>query len=142
MATHISHSPEETEAFGAGLGRTTPAGVVVGLTGSLGAGKTRFVRGFARGLGITARIQSPTFALVHEYRGGRVPLYHLDLYRLDTMEQILGAGLDEYLEPRGAITIVEWYERWTGPAPLNLQRIRFDSRGETERVIEYDPACP
>src|SRR6516164_503623 len=113
MDTRISHSPAETEALGEAWGRSAQAGQVIGLSGDLGAGKTQFVKGFARGLGISARVQSPTFALVNEYLGGRLPLYHLDLYRLETAAQINSAGLDEYLSPDG-VTIIEWAERWFG----------------------------
>jgi tRNA threonylcarbamoyladenosine biosynthesis protein TsaE len=75
--------------------------MVLALCGELGAGKTQLVKGFARGLGIDSRVTSPTFALVNSYTGGRLPLFHLDLYRLATREQILAAGLDEYLHPVG-----------------------------------------
>ena len=84
---------------------------MIGLSGDLGAGKTQFVKGLARGLGIAARVHSPTFALVNIYAGGRLTLFHLDLYRLDTPEQIAAAGLEEYLRPAG-VTVIEWAERW------------------------------
>ena len=112
MATFISHSPEETAALGERWGRDAAPGWVIGLSGDLGAGKTQFVKGLARGLGITARVHSPTFALVNEYPGGRLPLAHLDLYRLDAPEQILAAGLEEYLRRPSGVTVVEWCERW------------------------------
>jgi tRNA threonylcarbamoyladenosine biosynthesis protein TsaE len=145
MATCISHSPAETEALGEAWGRSAEAGQVIGLSGDLGAGKTQFVKGFARGLGITARVQSPTFALVNEYSGGRLPLYHLDLYRLETVAQISSAGLDEYLSPDG-VTIIEWAERWFGECGSGASRIggqpqvrwvRFETIAETERRISY-----
>jgi len=113
MATFISHSPAETESLGETWGRSAQSGLVIGLSGDLGAGKTRLVKGLARGLGITARVYSPTFALVNIYEGGRLPLYHLDLYRMDTIDQILSAGLEEYLQPQG-VTVIEWAERWFG----------------------------
>ncbi len=113
MATFISHSPAETEALGEAWGRAVRAGLVIGLTGDLGAGKTRLVKGLARGLGVTSRVQSPSFTLVNIYEGGRLPLFHLDLYRLDTVRQIAAAGLEEYLRPAG-VTVVEWAERWFG----------------------------
>src|SRR6516225_3191356 len=113
MATYISHSPAETEALGETWGRVVESGLVIGLSGDLGAGKTQFVKGLARGLGITARVQSPSFALVNVYTGGRLTLFHLDLYRLDTREQIIGAGLEDYLHPAG-VTVIEWAERWLG----------------------------
>ena len=115
MATLISHSPAETIALGEQWGRAAESGLVIGLCGDLGAGKTQFVKGLARGLGITARVHSPTFALVNIYPGGRLTLFHLDLYRLDTREQIAAAGLEEYLNPAG-VTVIEWAERWFGEA--------------------------
>ena len=90
------------------------SGWLIGLSGGLGAGKTQLANGLARGLGAAARAPSPTFTLVHEYRGGRLPLFHLDLYRLATREQIIAAGLEPYLaRPRG-VAVVEWIERWLG----------------------------
>jgi tRNA threonylcarbamoyladenosine biosynthesis protein TsaE len=110
MATCTSHSPAETESIGEAWGREAQSGLVIGLCGELGTGKTQLVKGLARGLGITARVQSPTFALVNVYAGGRLRLFHLDLYRLDTPEQVFAAGLEEYLEPDG-VTVIEWAER-------------------------------
>ncbi len=149
MATLISHSPAETAALGERLGRVACSGQVFGLCGELGAGKTQFVKGLALGLGITARVQSPTFALVNVYAGGRLPLFHLDLYRLETREQIFGAGLEEYLHPAG-VTVVEWAERLLPadkdpssanlvphPAPL-LTWVNFETLSETDRRITYE----
>ena len=84
MATFISHSPAETETLGESFGRAAERGLVIALSGELGAGKTQLVKGLARGLGIAARVHSPTFTLVNEYAGGRLRLFHLDLYRLET----------------------------------------------------------
>src|SRR5579862_1319112 len=97
MATFISHSPAETAALGETWGREAKPGLVIGLAGDLGAGKTELVKGIARGLGVTDRVQSPTFALVNSYSGGRLRLHHLDLYRLESLDQILAAGLEDYL---------------------------------------------
>src|SRR5829696_6245321 len=97
VATVISRSPEETLAIGEQWGREAQRGWVIGLSGDLGAGKTQLVKGLARGLGSPARVHSPTFALLNEYEGGRVPLFHLDLYRLNNADQVLAAGLEEYL---------------------------------------------
>ena len=113
MATFISHSPAETESLGEAWGREARHGLVIALSGDLGAGKTQLVRGLARGLGCTSRVHSPTFTLVNTYEGGRLPLFHLDLYRLETMEQIHGAGVDEYLQPDG-VAVIEWAERMIG----------------------------
>jgi len=111
----FSHSPAETEALGEAWGRAAKPGLVIALTGDLGAGKTALVRGLARGLGCADRVHSPTFTLVNQYGGGRLPLCHLDLYRLDTPEQIRAAGLEEYLQPDG-VAVIEWAERLLGGA--------------------------
>jgi len=110
MATFISHSPAETEALGEKWGRAATKGLVLALTGELGAGKTQLVKGLARGLGVTSRVHSPTFTLVNEYAGGRIKLFHLDLYRLETPGQIRSAGLEEFLQPDG-VAVIEWAER-------------------------------
>jgi tRNA threonylcarbamoyladenosine biosynthesis protein TsaE len=120
MATHISYSAAETEQLGEAWGRAGQPGLVIGLRGDLGAGKTQLVKGLARGLGISARVHSPTFALVNVYTGGRLPLFHLDLYRLETLEQVLAAGLEEYLRPEG-VTVIEWAERW-----FQVERPKFE----------------
>ena len=138
MATHISHSVEQTEAIADELARSAPSGLVVGLSGDLGAGKTQFVRGFARGLGVTERIHSPTFELMHLYASGRMPLFHLDLYRLNTDEEIIAAGLTEYFEPQG-FTIIEWIERWRGRPPAQFLKIQIETLTETtRRIMIYD----
>src|SRR6204780_6014772 len=110
MATFISHSPAETESLGEKFGRAAQSGFVIALSGDLGAGKTQLVKGIARGLGISARVHSPTFTLANEYGGGRLKLFHLDLYRLETPEQILSAGIEDYLPPDGVL-VIEWAER-------------------------------
>ena len=121
MATYTSHSPDETAALGEQWGRAAESGWVIGLSGDLGAGKTQLVKGVARGLGIAARVHSPTFALVNIYTGGRLTLFHVDLYRLDTREQIAAAGLEEYLNPEG-VAVIEWAERWFGEGPQGKAR--------------------
>src|SRR5215210_6558708 len=110
MATLISHSPEETLAIGETWGREAQRGWVIGLSGDLGAGKTQLVKGIARGLGSLARVHSPTFTLLNEYEGGRLPLFHLDLYRLNSPEEIVGAGLEEYIIRPDGVAVVEWIE--------------------------------
>jgi len=146
MATSISNSPAETEALGESWGRTIERGWVIGLCGDLGAGKTQLVKGLARGLAIPARVHSPTFTLVNEYDGGRLRLFHLDLYRLDSFEQILQAGLEEYLNPAG-IAVIEWADRWfdsTDPAraterlPDRFRRVNIEVVSETARRISYE----
>ena len=138
-ATYISHSPAETEALGTEFGRAATSGLVVALNGDLGAGKTQFVRGLARGLDITARVHSPTFTLVNEYGGGRLRLFHLDLYRLETREQILSAGLEEFL-PADGVTVIEWAERIYDlrSAICDLKMVQIEIVGALERKIIYD----
>ncbi|MBM3840095.1 MAG: tRNA (adenosine(37)-N6)-threonylcarbamoyltransferase complex ATPase subunit type 1 TsaE [Verrucomicrobia bacterium] len=133
----ISHSPEETEEFAARVAAEAQSGWVIGLSGELGAGKTQFVKGLARGLGIKERVHSPTFALLNIYDRGRLPLFHLDLYRLESQDQIVNAGLEEYFSPRG-VSVVEWIERWQGPTPASFRQFRFEIVNETERRIVYD----
>ena len=144
MGTFISHSPVETESLGEQWGRDALPGLVIGLSGDLGAGKTQLVKGFARGLDITSRIHSPTFALINIYEGGRMPLFHLDLYRLETREQILGAGLEEYFKPDG-VAVIEWAERWFkeasgagGQGPGAVRRVTIETVSEMERRIVYE----
>jgi tRNA threonylcarbamoyladenosine biosynthesis protein TsaE len=145
MATFISHSPAETESLGERWGRAAQRGLVIGLSGDLGAGKTQLVKGLARGLGIAARVHSPTFTLVNEYGGGRLKLFHLDLYRLETRAQILSSGLEEYLQPDG-VAVIEWAERWFGKHPTsnlqpptsNVRFVEIEIVNETERRIVYE----
>jgi len=119
------------------------SGLVVGLCGDLGAGKTQLVQGIALGLGIARRVHSPSFTLVNIYAGGRLTLYHLDLYRLETAETFAAAGLEEYLTPRG-VTAIEWADRYLEGArklPPRLRWVRIESVNETERKISYEDTC-
>lgn len=143
MATFISNSPEQTEALGREWGGEAGEGWVIGLSGDLGAGKTQLVKGLARGLGSQVRVHSPTFTLVNEYGDGRLPIFHLDLYRLATPEEVRGAGLEEFLlRPRG-VAVVEWFERWeavgrVGPGRWRL--VRMTVLDERRREIVYEDA--
>ena len=139
MATFISHSPAETESLGERWGRAAQSGLVIGLSGELGAGKTQLVKGLARGLGIAARVHSPTFTLLNEYDGGRLRLLHLDLYRLESREQILSAGLHEFLPPDG-VAVIEWAERIYDLRFTihDLKKVRIEIVSEMERKIVYD----
>lgn len=131
MDTNISYSPDQTEALGEAWGRSARSGLVIGLIGELGAGKTQLVRGLARGLGCSERVHSPTFALLHEYTSGRFPLFHLDLYRLDTPAAIQAAGLEEYLcQPKG-ISVVEWIEHWL-PLPDSINDPRLGTAAPSD----------
>ena len=141
MATFISHSPAETESLGESWGREAQSGLVIALSGDLGAGKTQLVRGFARGLGVTTRVHSPTFTLVNEYNGGRMKLFHLDLYRLETPAQIHSAGIEDFLQPDG-VAVIEWAERmedgrWKMEGG-KIRKVRIEVLSETERRITYE----
>ena len=139
MPTLITNSAAETEDLGEHWGREAQRGWVFGLSGDLGAGKTQLVKGLARGLGIAARVHSPTFTLVNEYTGGRLRLFHLDLYRLETPAQITAAGLEEYLLPDG-VTVIEWAERMSNDAARTTtrRRVTLEILGETQRRITYE----
>lgn len=106
---YISNSAQETEALGERLAARLRPGDVIAYTGDLGAGKTAFTRGLARGLGVADRVTSPTFTIVNEYEGGRLPLFHFDLYRMDSPEELFDIGWEDYLA-RGGVCAVEWSE--------------------------------
>ena len=113
---YISNSPTETEALGEALAARLTAGTVVAFTGDLGAGKTAFTRGLARGLGVPDRVTSPTFAIVNEYEGGRLPLFHFDMYRLNSADDLFDIGWEDYLS-RGGVCAVEWSEQVADALP-------------------------
>ncbi len=117
---HQVASAEETMAFAQQLAGQLQVGTVIGLVGDLGAGKTHFVKGLARGLGSDSPVSSPTFTLVHEYSDGVCPLYHFDFYRVDHAQEIEGIGWDEYLDEAG-IVVVEWADRFPALMPQNTQ---------------------
>lgn len=127
----ITHSPMETEQLGQKLGQTLPAGTVIAYRGDLGAGKTAFTRGLARGLGITDPVTSPTYTIVNEYVSGRLPLFHFDMYRLHSADDLFDIGWDDYLE-RGGICAVEWSENVTeameDAITVTIQKIGEESR--------------
>ena len=142
MDTFISNSPEQTFAFGETCASHANAGSVFALRGDLGAGKTQWVKGFARGLGFTGRVLSPTFALLQTYSGGRHTLFHLDLYRLSSQAEIVNAGLDDYLFHPAGVTVVEWPERWFTDGgeervPKQWRCLRFEQTAELDRRITY-----
>ena len=105
----ITHSPAETEAVGAALGKILQPGMILAYRGDLGAGKTAFTRGLARGLGCSEIVTSPTYTIVNEYLSGRLPLFHFDMYRLATSDDLWDIGWEDYLE-RGGVCAVEWSE--------------------------------
>jgi len=136
MATIISHNPEETFALGIQCAASLRRGDVLALAGDLGAGKTQFSKGLAAGLGVECDVTSPTFTLIHEYPGGRLPLFHIDLYRLEDEEEVLGIGLDEYLEGDG-VTVIEWADKFSSLMPTGVRWIRFRVLEGDEREIAY-----
>jgi tRNA threonylcarbamoyladenosine biosynthesis protein TsaE len=129
----ISHNHEETQEFGKRLGKIAKPGDVYLLTGKLGAGKTCLTQGIVYGLGITEYAASPTFVLMREMQG-RLPLYHIDLYRLDNLDEIADLGLDDYFYSRG-LCVVEWAEKGLNILPIEHLRILIDIAGENERRL-------
>lgn len=131
---YLSHSPEETEQLGEQLGRTLRPGNVVAYRGDLGMGKTAFTRGLARGLGCTCRVTSPTFTIVNEYSGA-LPLFHFDMYRLDSSDELFDIGWEDYLS-RGGVCAVEWSERVEDALPEDALWVSFArGDGENDRII-------
>lgn len=131
-----THSETETEALGERLARCVPAGQVVALYGDLGAGKTAFVRGMARGLEIRERVSSPTFTVVNEYPGD-VPLFHFDMYRLRNADELYEIGWEDYL-CRNGICVTEWSENVEDALPEDCIRVRITRLNDTERQIEIE----
>ena len=131
---HYSKSPQETEALGQALVQKLAPGAVVAFSGDLGAGKTAFVRGMAQGLGITQRVTSPTFTIVNEY-SGTVPLFHFDMYRLGSSDELFDIGWEDYLI-RGGVCAVEWSERVTDALPEDTLWVDIArGSGENDRII-------
>ncbi len=127
----ITNSPTETEAVGAALAQRLTPGTVIAYRGDLGAGKTAFTRGLAKGLGIDDIVTSPTYTIVNEYTSGRLPLFHFDMYRLGSEEELFDIGWEDYLE-RGGVCAVEWSENVWGaleqPIIVTISRLSENSR--------------
>lgn len=134
--TFETHSPEQTEALGEALGKVLKPGTVVAYAGDLGAGKTAFTRGLAKGLGASEPVTSPTYTIVNEYLTGRIPLFHFDMYRLGSSEDLFDIGWEDYLE-RGGVCALEWSEN-VADALENPIRVQLEKTGEQSRRITIE----
>ena len=134
----VSHSAEQTQQFGRRIGELAQPGDVYLLVGNLGAGKTCLTQGIAWGLGIKEYTLSPSFVLVRELKG-RLPLYHIDLFRLDNIEEVADLGLDEYLCGQG-VSVVEWAEKGLSVLPPEHMLIEIDYLSENERALHFKPS--
>ena len=132
----ITNSPAETEAVGAALGQVIPAGTVIAYRGDLGAGKTAFTRGLARGLGYAEPVTSPTYTIVNEYLGGRLPLFHFDMYRLASSDDLWDIGWEDYLD-RNGVCAVEWSEN-VADALEGAVTVTIEKTGEESRRITLE----
>lgn len=137
----LLRSISDTLAFGEKLGSETRAGAVIALCGGLGAGKTHLSKGIASGIGSGSEVTSPTFTLVHEYRGGRLPVFHFDFYRMTSPEEVLGLGWDEYLEA-GGVCIVEWADLFPGLLPDHTAWWRLEADESGHRTACLLPGAP
>jgi len=134
VATFISNSPAETEEIGRQHGRKLQAGAILALKGELGSGKTQFTKGVAVGLGSPTEATSPTFTIIHEYSGGRLPVYHFDFFRLEDQQEAAQLGLDDYFFGDG-VSIIEWADRFPELIPQEAKWIAFRMTSEQEREI-------
>ena len=132
----LTNSPEETEKIGAALGKILAPGTVIAYRGDLGAGKTAFTRGLARGLGYTEPVTSPTYTIVNEYLGGRLPLFHFDMYRLASADDLWDIGWEDYLD-RAGVCAVEWSEN-VEEALEDAVFITIEKTGEESRRITIE----
>ena len=136
MSEYISHSEQDTEDLGARLSKQLPGGAVVAMYGDLGAGKTAFVRGMARGMGLNCRVSSPTFTIVNEYLGQR-ELIHFDMYRLSGADELFDIGWEDYLS-RGAVCAVEWSENVEDAFFGDEVRVTIEKLSDRERKITIE----
>jgi tRNA threonylcarbamoyladenosine biosynthesis protein TsaE len=134
VGTFISNSPAETEALGQELAKEVGAGSVLALKGELGSGKTLLTKGLVAGLGSRAPVSSPTFTIVHEYQGGRLPVYHFDFFRLENLEAAARLGLEEYFLGDG-VSVIEWADRFPDLIPEQARWISFEIKSERQRTI-------
>ena len=133
---YITHSPEETEAVGAALGKILTPGTVIAYKGDLGAGKTAFTRGLSKGLGCGETVTSPTYTIVNEYLSGRMPLFHFDMYRLSSSDDLWDIGWEDYLD-RGGVCAVEWSEN-VSDAMEDAVIVNIEKCGENSRRITIE----
>ena len=136
MATFISNSPAETEALGRRLAEDVGVGSVLALQGELGSGKTLFTKGFVAGMGSKAAVASPTFTIVHEYRDGRLPVYHFDFFRVENRQSLGRLGLDDYFFGDG-VSVIEWADRFAEFIPEQARWILFEIKSEDQRAITF-----
>jgi tRNA threonylcarbamoyladenosine biosynthesis protein TsaE len=141
MGLTILNSAEAAQAFGASWAADLVGGEIFALHGVLGAGKTQLAKGLARGLGYNGDVTSPTFTIVHEYRGGRLPMYHIDLYRIQSEKEAVDIGLEEYL-PSNGVTLIEWPDRIASILPPETRHWELEVVSLTERVIRQISETP
>jgi tRNA threonylcarbamoyladenosine biosynthesis protein TsaE len=134
VATFISNSPAETEAAGRRLADDVGVGSVLALQGELGSGKTLFTKGFVAGMGSYANVSSPTFTIAHEYRDGRLPVYHFDFFRVENRQSLARLGLDDYFFGDG-VSVIEWADRFPEFIPEKARWILFEIKSEKQRAI-------
>lgn len=141
--TLLSHSEADTDALGAVLAESLTEGLTIAFNGELGSGKTRFVRALCAGLGIDTRtVNSPTFVIMQQYTDGRIPVAHIDTYRLADVDEFLATGADEYLESEEWLTVVEWADRISEVLPEDCLQIDIRQVGETAREFRITAFGP
>jgi len=136
VATFISNGPVETEALGRRLAEGVEVGSVLALQGELGSGKTLFTKGFVAGMESNSVVSSPTFTIVHEYRDGRLPVYHFDFFRVESRRSLERLGLDDYFFGDG-VSVIEWADRFREFIPEQARWILFETKSENQRAITF-----
>jgi len=136
VATFISNGPVETEALGRRLAEGVEVGSVLALQGELGSGKTLFTKGFVAGMESNSVVSSPTFTIVHEYRDGRLPVYHFDFFRVESLRSLERLGLDDYFFGDG-VSVIEWADRFREFIPEQARWILFETKSENQRAITF-----
>jgi tRNA threonylcarbamoyladenosine biosynthesis protein TsaE len=136
VATLISNSPAETEAVGRRLAEDAEVGSILALQGELGSGKTLFTKGFVAGIGSNTAVFSPTFTILHEYRNGRLPVYHFDFFRVESRQALERLGLDDYFFGDG-VSVIEWADRFPEFIPEQARWIRFEIKSENQRAVTF-----